>query len=399
MRIGILTFHRPSNFGANLQAYSSVSFFSSLGYMVKIIDYTRPVDLAYKESVNERQFLAHKHFIEQKTPLTRQVFNEEDLCEVVRDENFDVILIGADAVWRVPQDNCIYFAKWLFKDKTLQNTSVASISAAHMGNGYMDASADARQDIHNCLSKFKYITVRDKWTRDALNRDIFLNKTVVKVINPDPVIKLYHYIDDCQWQAKGQERKRYYLMTLPVEWGNSTKIGSIRRHWFSRFKKLVNSFGYQLVELPLPEGKSGMNFDFVVDYPIDPLQWFLWIKNAKAFCGLRFHAIVSSIANGTPFYSIDTYGKKTKKSLLLDWMGLHSLARKDDKHSKIRNLLQSTPFEAHRTGIYIEFENPRRVFNILEHTDVNQVLNMRNELELQFDKNISELIKHISYEC
>ena len=113
MKIGILTFHRPSNFGANLQAFSSASYFSSLGHTVKIIDYTRTGDLAYKKSVDEQQFLAHQQFVEQRLPLTQQVFDEMGLCEVVRTEQFDSILIGADAVWRAPQDNCIYFAKWL----------------------------------------------------------------------------------------------------------------------------------------------------------------------------------------------------------------------------------------------------------------------------------------------
>lgn len=397
MKIGILTFHRPSNFGANLQAYSSASYFSSLGHFVKIIDYTRPGDLAYKKSVDEQQFLAHQQFVEQRLPLTRQVFDEKGLCEVVRTEQFDAILIGADAVWRAPQDNCIYFAKWLFDNENIPNISVASISAAHMGNGYMGVSEETRLHIHDCLNKFKYITVRDNWTREALNRDVFSGKDFVKVVNPDPVIKLYHFVDGKEWQSNGLESKKYYLMSLPVGWGKSAKLGKVRQRWFSRFKQMVHAAGYQLVELPIPEGKSGMEFDYIIDYPVDPLQWFLWIKNAKAFCGLRFHAIVSSISNGTPFFSVDSYGRTTKKSMLLDLLGFHRQARKDDTHSKIRNLLKGTDFESYRTGSYLEFENPKRIFDRLKHTDVNEVLKLRNQLELQFDNNMSELLKEISY--
>lgn len=397
MKIGILTFHRPSNFGANLQAYSSASYFSSFGHMVKVIDYTRPGDLAYRKSVDEHQFLAHQHFVEERLPLTRQVFDENGLCEVVRAEHFDAILIGADAVWRAPQDNCIYFAQWLFNEASIQNISVASISAAHMGNGYMGVSAETRLHIQDCLTKFKYITVRDDWTRVALNRDVFSGKEFVKVVNPDPVVKLHHFVDGEEWRSNGMESKKYYLMSLPVSWGKTPKLGRIRQRWFSRFKEIVHADGYQLVELPIPEGKSGMEFDYTIDYPIDSIQWFLWIKNAKAFCGLRFHAIVSSISNGTPFFSVDSYGKTTKKSMLLDLLGFHRQARKDDKHSKIRNLLKGTSFELNRTGPYLEFENPKRIFNMLEHTDVNEILTLRSLLELQFDSNMSELLKKISY--
>lgn len=397
MKIGILTFHRPSNFGANLQAFSSARYFLSLGHTIKVIDYTRPGDLDYKKSVDERQFLAHKHFVESHLPLSRQVFDEKGLCDVVRQERFDAILIGADAVWRAPQDNCIYFAKWVFDNESIQHTSVASISAAHMGHGYMGVSAETRQHIHDSLTKFKYITVRDGWTREVLNRDIFSGKDVVKEVNPDPVIKLHHYVENEIWQSNGLESKKYYLMSLPVGWGKSAKLGRVRQRWFSRFKQMVHSAGYQLVELPIPEGKSGMDFDYIIDYPIDPLQWFLWIKNAKAFCGLRFHAIVSSISNGTPFFSLDSYGKTTKISMLLDLFGLHRQARKGDALSKIRNLLRGTVFEPNRTGSYLEFENPKRIFELLENTNVNEVLKLRDQMELQFDSNMLELLKRISH--
>lgn len=136
MKIGILTFHRPANFGANLQAYSSMCYLSSLGHEVKVIDYVRQTDFDYKNKVDIRQYEAHKHFVEARLSLTKQITTDEDLCRIVKVEAFDAIVIGADAVWRSPKDNNIYFAEWLFKDKDIKDVAVASISPAHMGNGY-----------------------------------------------------------------------------------------------------------------------------------------------------------------------------------------------------------------------------------------------------------------------
>ena len=82
--------------------------------------------------------------------------------------------------------------------------------------------------------------------------------------------------------------------------------------------------------------------------------------------------------------------------MLLDLLGFHRQARKADTRSKIRNLLKGTAFESNRTGSYLEFENPKRIFDMLEHTDVNEVWMLRNQLELQFDSNMSELLKKIS---
>lgn len=392
MKIGILTFHRPSNFGANLQAFSSVQYFKSLGHEVKIIDYVRSGDIGYKNNVDKKQFEVHEYFVEKCLPLTEQVLDEEGLCKIVKDEHFDVVVIGADAVWRAPKDNNIYYAQWLFDNEDISDVAVASISAAHMGDGYLDLPVEKRIAIKNCLLRFKYISVRDIWTREVLNRDIFSKDFFVQNVNPDPVHLLSRFVNDVAWESRGQKGNGYYLMSLPKDWKHGGKITSKKNNWFNKFKKIVNEAGYQLVELPIPEGKSGMKFDYTVDYPIDPLQWFLWIKNAKAFCGLRFHAIVSSISNGTPFYSIDSYGDRGRVSQLLDFMGLHSLARKRDSKSKIYNLLNGSSFDKHRTGAYIELESPKTIFTLLENTKKSDIINFRDKNISEFESNMKELI-------
>lgn len=396
MKIGILTFHRPANFGANLQAYSSMCYLSSLGHEVKVIDYVRQTDFDYKNKVDIRQYEAHKHFVEVRLSLTKQMTTDEDLCRIVKEEAFDAIVIGADAVWRSPKDNNVYFAEWLFKNKDIKDVAVASISPAHMGNGYCNISDDKRKAIHECLSKFKYITVRDAWTKEVVNRDIFGGETFVRNVNPDPVFTLFRFIDDEQWNNCGQKSKGYYLMSLPKNWVNVGKFADKKRKWFAQFKAYVNGAGYKLVELPIPEGKSGMKFDYTIDYPIDPLQWFLWIKNAKAFCGLRFHAIVSSISNGTPFYSIDSYGDNGRIAKILDLVGLHKMARKRDVKSKIYNLLKGSTLEKNRCGAMIECESPKKIFSKLESTTSMDVIKFRDSNLSVFDKNMSEMLKAVS---
>lgn len=392
MKIGILTFHRPANFGANLQAYSSVQYFKSLGHEVIVIDYTRSIDLDYKKSVNSIQFDAHKSFVESCLPLSQQVYNSEELCCVVKKEQLDLILIGADAVWRKPNDGCIFFANWLFNTPELSGVSVASISPAHMGNGFSLLDDKTKNTIKECLSRFKFITVRDEWTKHVINRDIFGGYQIVQHINPDPVTVLYRFIDNECWNSNSIEKEKYVVMTLPVNWNGVSKRQQQRLRWFNKFKSYINKAGLILVELPLPEGKSGMVFDYTIDYPIDPLQWFLWLKNAKAFCGMRFHSIVSSISSGTPFYSIDYYGNNGMLSILLDILGLHKWARKADKTSKIRNLLLRSGFEANRTGRYLEFESPYKVFNLLMNTSRESVEQYRTQLETIFDRNMNALL-------
>lgn len=396
MKIGILTFHRPANFGANLQAYSSMCYLSSLGHEVSVIDYVRQTDFEYKSKVDIKQYEAHKLFVETRLSLTEQATSDEDLCSIVKQEAFDAILIGADAVWRSPKDNNIYFAEWLFENEDINHVAVSSISPAHMGNGYSNIPEDKRRAIHDCLSRFKYITVRDAWTKEVVNRDIFGGEAFVRNVNPDPVFTLFRFMDNEQWNNCGHKSKGYYLMSLPKDWIDVGKFAKKKRKWFAQFKAYVNGAGYKLVELPIPEGKSGMKFDYTIDYPIDPLQWFLWIKNARAFCGLRFHAIVSSISNGTPFYSIDSYGDNGRTTKILDILGVHRMARKRDVRSKIYNLLKGSALERNRCGAMVEWESPKKIFKILESTTSMEVINFRDSNLAVFDKNMSEMLKAVS---
>lgn len=396
MKIGILTFHRPANFGANLQAYCSMCYLRTLGHEVKVIDFVRAGDIGYKKSVDVKQYEAHKCFVETCLSLTRQITAPEDLSRVVEEEHFDAIVVGADAVWRSSNDANIYFAEWLFENSKLSRIPVVSISPAHMGNGFTSISEEKRAVIKKCLSQFKYITVRDEWTKEVINRDLFEGKEFIKYVNPDPVFTMYRNVNKEKWDSRGRKEKGYYLMSLPKNWADGGKLAMKKKKWFAELKKYVNQAGYELIELPIPEGKSGMPFDFTVDYPIDPLQWFLWIKNAKAFCGLRFHAIVSSISSGTPFYSMDSYGDNSRISQILDVVGLHKIARKRDKRSKIYNLLKGSSFEEYRCNALIEFQSARKVFNMLENTSSEDVLKLRNINLAIFEKNMTEMINAIS---
>lgn len=397
MKIGILTFHRPSNFGANLQAYSSCIFFKSLGHEVKVIDYVRQNDLEYCNSVNSRQFSAHKDFVETMIPLTIQAETVDVLKEICKDECFDVIVIGADAVWRSPSDGGVYFANWLFNDTELASkTKVTSMSAAHMGNGFTNLNEVDKLAIKNSLKLFSYISVRDVWTRDKINQDIFGGEEYVTAVSADPVFMLSNYVDNIKWESNGIKSKKYIIMSLPKNWLESNrKYKLFRKIWFKRFKKLVNQAGLQLIELPIPEGKSGLEFDYCVDYPINPIQWFLWIKNAKGFVGLRFHAIVSCISNGTPFYSIDSYGAYSQSISFLDYIGCHKKARSKDKNSKIRNLLIDTPFEQNRTGINPETESPRKILSLLLECSKSSLNDLKVKYQNEFTMNIKNLLNSV----
>lgn len=394
MKIGILTFHMPCNFGANLQAYSSTQYFESLGHEVHVLNYIRQSDLDYKSRVNELQLNAHRQFVEKNLPITNEVSTVSELRSLVKSYLFDLIVVGADAVWRVlPQKDQIFFMNWLFEDPDISCIPVISMSAAHMGIGFEHLSPQMKNYLKDGLDKFRYLSVRDSWTKNLINKQLF-GYEKVSVLNPDPVFLLDSYISKMQLLfPNGLEKNKYYLMTLPNGWLDTHK--EKRMKWYNKFKEIVNSAGYLLVELPLPEGTSGLEFDYVVPYPIDPFQWFLWIKNAKAFCGLRFHSIVSSISVGTPFYSIDTYGNSSRVLSVLSRLGFYRFVRLFDFNSKIRNLLYHTNFEENRISKHIENISPLLLYKILDGANISMIHNLCEQNRRLFDMNMKKMLSLI----
>lgn len=373
MIIGILTFHLPTNFGANLQAFASSRYFSSLGHIVYVYNFARPEDLNNIRNTSDVQKAAHQSFVDSNLPLTRMITTAGELKEVTRELGIELIVVGADAVWRQPKDENIYFAQWALNDPELAHVKVVSMSPAHMGDGFKNSSQEQRSAISDCLKKFSFISVRDDWTRYVINRDLFDDEPFVSHINPDPVFTLSLDENDI-WDGMGQQSDGYVVMTLPPKWNSSRSTRLKRTLWFYQLRRRVHQKGLKLVELPVPEGVSGMPFDFTIPYPINPVQWFLWLKNARYFIGLRFHAIVSCCASGTPFFSYDSYSGK----------GQH-------EKSKIYNLLKGSQFEGYRTD-QLTIVSPRKLIKQLEGVKKEDVLGFRDCNKQLFDLNMKQMI-------
>lgn len=387
-KIGLLTFHRPCNFGANLQAYSSMLYLQSLGHEVNIIDYERDIDRNYSEKVRDVQIKAHIDFVQKRLNLTTKAICSNDIAEIVKQYGFDYVLIGADAVWtKGSNKDFVYFAKWAYNNKDLKDLKICSLSAAQMGQGYTD---EEMSRITSYLSRFSVITVRDQYTYKLAHRAC--PKKEIR-INPDPVFMLNSLVEDVWEETDELKDKKYVLMTMPNNWYGNGTIPKLTK-WFKDFKQDINSKGYRLVELPIPDGISGAPFDYTIPYPIDPIQWFLIIKHARAFCGIRFHSVVSCISNAVPFFSIDTYSQSNELIGRLKYnFHLYPIIQPFESHSKIRNLIKGSSLESFRLSTSINVYNPKKLANKILSMDIQRIKDFREEKITIFKENIKYILQ------
>lgn len=398
MYIGILTYHAPANFGANLQAYTSYRYFTSLGYQVKIINYQSADDLK-KDYCDPKQVEGHNRFINEVLPVTKLVYSGEEIYELVKSEGFEIIAVGSDAVWNNPSYErlSVFFCKWLLGTELEHKIKVIALSPAFMGASYNELSLEQKDEFKKGLLNFSSINARDEWTRSVINTEI-LGADYIKITNPDPVFNLNDYCNE-NWKNENPNIKpnNYFILSLSsgIEHSSHSYMQRRKENWIKELKEYLNNKGYFLVELPIPDGVSGFkDFDYIVPYPIDPLQWYLWIKNAKGFIGLRFHAIISCISAGTPFYSVDAYGHLPTYYKRLAFWGIHPFDAQFNKSSKIRNLLNGSGFEKYRiSGANSIFGvRPQKLANMLFNFDNKQLASFKKTTVETFSRNMMDAL-------
>ena len=101
MNIGILTYYRVANFGANLQAVSTYYYLKNNGYNPLFILYESDdtVKNFQKKQANEIQKEEHVHFVDTVIPnQSFRCFNANDINRAINEYNLDAIIIGSDAV-------------------------------------------------------------------------------------------------------------------------------------------------------------------------------------------------------------------------------------------------------------------------------------------------------------
>lgn len=170
-RIGILTFHRTTNFGSSLQTYGLYKKIIDLGYNCQIIDYRCPAiekrecltpkykltnirDIYIKFMVQpyyDRKAISLENFAKKNMELSNPIF-PEDKCLLKND--YDKFIVGSDIVWGrdITEDDYTYFLDFIH-DKSKKYAFSSSVG-----------DCDVRKDetiLSKLLNDFSQIAVRE----------------------------------------------------------------------------------------------------------------------------------------------------------------------------------------------------------------------------------------------
>lgn len=320
MKIGILTYQSVYNFGANLQLLSTVGFLKKNGHEPRVINWVaKDLKGLYDNSTPNLQIKEHELFFEQYIPLTKICENSNEISKVILAEKIEAIIIGSDSLFNLmkPKFN------W-FKLKTNHPTSdhtfpnpfwgeflnfnseipIAGLSISSQNCNYF-LFKSKKKIIGDFLTRFKYISVRDNWTRDLVK--YFTSNKIVPNITPDPVFNFSNNIPientKTEFLKKFNLPNEYFLLSF-----TGGKLTSAPSKWLIEFKKNAKLNDIACVQLPRTTGGQELNLEYSINRPLSPIDWYYLIKYSRGYVGVLMHPIVTALHNNVPFFSFDHYG-------------------------------------------------------------------------------------------
>lgn len=337
MKIGILTLPLHTNYGGNLQAYALMKTLKGLGHDVWLINrrpnkinslkfpFTLMKRIVKKYLLKQSEieiFLEHKYkkeypiisqytqpFIENNIfPQTVSITSSSDFPRLLKDYNFQAIIVGSDQVWRPKYVSVIeeYYLSFISSD------SCKKISyAASFGTSDWEYTIDQALKCKNEIKKFDFVSVREDSGVELCSNHFEINAQ--RVLDPTMLLNSKDYISLFENQISKQEEAGEILVYLLDENKEKKSIVSFIEKSLSKKSFLVNS---------QTENKQA-SLESRIAPPTE--DWLRGFQKASFIISDSFHACVFSIIFNKPFIAIGNKKRGiTRFTSLLNLFGLET---------------------------------------------------------------------------
>jgi hypothetical protein len=289
-RVGILTFHFVDNYGAVIQAKSLQLYLNIIGANCEIINvapFLRPKLYLYLGLKNFRRSLhailsvgsqleKRRKFYAYRKNLLMSSKSIEQINDCELDlSSYSHVIVGSDQVWN-PKYGMLALKVYSLE---CSNDHVERISyAACVGSALTQASE--LLVISGSLGKFKYISVRDKFSERVI-RELLGNRRIYQVLDPT------------------------FLVNWKEEIGENLKISPILEDYIFVYG-FSNEIGIIINDLKLKNPNicviaTGMEAEFffrpdvIHKNDLGPDEFLEMIINAKAVVTKSFHGLALAI--------------------------------------------------------------------------------------------------------
>lgn len=309
-KIGIVTFHRATNYGAVLQSYSLITYLKShisdasfeivdystrsaaISHLKSILSYIK--DFNFKSAIGEyRKNKMFKRFSDSLPISSNHIVSDniEEFNHIVN-STYDIVITGSDAIfsWDGKKFPTAYF---------LHDIHCPTLSYAASAHRLMYKSEAEERMIYakEAFESLCYLGVRDKETES------FVSYSGAKVQihhNCDPTFLLD--INDIHHKANLDEiKKKCHIIDqrpIIVLMTPDNGIAKIIKREYAQNYNIVSVFVDNKAISP-------------TIYDLTPFEWATLFSMADLTVTEYFHATILSLLNSTPTLAIDKLNSKT----------------------------------------------------------------------------------------
>lgn len=303
-KVGILTFNRPINYGAVLQAVALKEKVSCLDE-TEIINYICPhIEKTYKPFNGNKLKGIIRFILFRKRDKKFRVFIKEISSEKVYDKEslskaeYQKIIVGSDQVWNYGCSG---------SDETFLLPDIETKKYSYAASfGVAELPEDQVSFFKEHLSQFCYISVREKTGQNICRAQLGLNAEVVL----DPTLLLNGH----EWAEKFSlvSRKKKYVLVYSL--GINARLRNVA-------KQVAQRLGLPICNI------STSAKDFFGNKVIKsagPKEWVELFHNAAFVVTDSFHGTAFSVNFNKPFYAFANNERASRIVDLLDTLGLQN---------------------------------------------------------------------------
>lgn len=344
MKVGILTFHHTTNYGATLQAYGLWKTIKNEGHDVEFIDYRpyvaakqywKPI-LPFKLKKNKvylrpyalkelLKYLKMRIFLRSNVHLSKS-YTRAGLKNL--DRRYDVVICGSDQVWCLNTYRGFdpsYFLDFI----CIQNTCRKISYAASFGS--TENLGKNKNLISQLISQFNAISVRDSNSLRLIEQEC--NRQAIRVLDPTFLIEYSEILSEPKFE------KDYLLIY------NETRLKKEEENFI---KSIADNKSLDIISIGKYNGIATKNL-----IGIGPEEWLGYFSQASYIVTNTYHGTIFSIIFKKPFTVLSLKVKIQKTNDLLKHLGLEKRIGLDGKEI---GCVQEEYLNINYTSVYEKLE-------------------------------------------
>ena len=366
MKIGILTYHCVTNFGAQLQTLSTIGYMKKHGHEPIVLNWF-PQDLEdfYLKQCPKEQFDIQFNFAQKEMPVSKLCRTLDELSLEMDMLNLYSGFIGSDALFdyfpksertpfsfrkmrrmkvNVTSNHDLPNPFWgSFDDTVTKNIPYCGFSISSQNAPFYKLNPQEKEELSRLLNKFTLISTRDDWTKRMVE---YISERDDAFVTPDPVFGFNDNVDTVIEKDALLDKynlpENYYLISFYGDILSDDYINKV-------IALLEQKTGVKCVSFPMPRRLRKFDTDYTIQLPLPTLDWYYLIKYSKGYIGELMHPIIVSLHNCVPFFCFDQYGI-TKRIIPKVWY------KYIKESSKIYDILQRADLLANQCPYFYSKE-------------------------------------------